>query len=125
VASAQNSSSGNQMWVNSQSVFSSWPTSAAFVLNPSANWWVDFSGNQNMASGTVLGWNADTGLSRDSVGVVDVGNGTAGDKSGAIDATLYKGPATAPSGSCSAIGWEFTQDGHATFCNGSTWVTKI
>jgi hypothetical protein len=85
-------------------------------------------------SAGVFGWNADasyasgtldTGLSRDSAGVVDVGNGTAGSTSGAIDATLYKGPATAPSGSCSAIGWEFTQDGHATFCNGSTWVTKI
>jgi hypothetical protein len=85
-------------------------------------------------SAGVFGWNSDahyasgtldTGLSRVAPGVVGVGNGTAGDASGAINATLYQGPATAPSGSCSAIGWEFTQDGHATFCNGSTWVTKI
>jgi hypothetical protein len=122
---AQNSSGGNQTWLNPQTVSMSWPTNAALVLNPSANDWWDFSGNETKASGTVLGWNSDTGLSRISAGVVGVGNGTAGDTSGAINATLYKGPATAPSGSCSAIGWEFTQDGHATFCNGSTWVTKI
>jgi hypothetical protein len=36
------------------------------------------------------------------------------------------GDATAPSGTCTTIGiWMFTQDGHATFCNGTTWVTKI
>jgi hypothetical protein len=87
-------------------------------------------GTNNVVFGGVAGWSTsggspDTGLSRISPGVVGVGNGTAGDTSGAINATLYQGPATAPSGSCSAIGWEFTQDGHATFCNGSTWVTKI
>ena len=38
---------------------------------------------------------------------------------------VQQGPATAPAGSCSILGWEFTQDGHATFCNGTTWVTKI
>jgi hypothetical protein len=63
-------------------------------------------------------------------GSVSLGNATAGDASGSlslssISATLYKGPATAPSGSCSSVGWTFSQDGHATFCNGSTWVTKI
>ena len=45
--------------------------------------------------------------------------------SGKIGAALYTGPATAPSGGCTAIGWVFSQDGHATFCNGSMWVTKI
>jgi hypothetical protein len=36
------------------------------------------------------------------------------------------GPATAPSGACSTSGaWVFSQDGHATFCNAGTWVTKI
>lgn len=36
------------------------------------------------------------------------------------------GPTTAPSGSCSTSGtWVFSQDGHATFCNGTTWVSKL
>jgi hypothetical protein len=36
------------------------------------------------------------------------------------------GPATAPSGSCTANGeWVFSQDGHATFCASGTWTTKI
>jgi hypothetical protein len=72
----------------------------------------------------------DTGLSRDSAGAIDVGNGAAGDKSGTLNAAtlaanLYKGPATAPTGACSVVGWVFSQDGHVTFCNGSTWITKI
>ncbi len=72
----------------------------------------------------------DTGLSRTASGAVALGDGTAGDSSGSlslssVSANLYRGPATAPSGSCTTIGWAFSQDGHATFCNGSTWVTKI
>jgi hypothetical protein len=85
VGFAQNTSSGNQFWINPQTVSLSWPTNAAFVLNPSANWWVDFSGNQNQTSGTVLGWNSDSAFSRDSAAVVDVGNGTAGNKSGTLN----------------------------------------
>ncbi len=72
----------------------------------------------------------DTGISRTAAGAVALGDGSAGDSSGSlslsnVSATLYRGPATAPSGACSAIGWAFSQDGHATFCNGSNWVTKI
>ena len=72
----------------------------------------------------------DTGLSREAAGVVDVGNGTQGDKSGTlsaatVSANVYKGPATAPTGTCSVVGWAFSQDGHISFCNGTTWVTKI
>ena len=72
----------------------------------------------------------DTGLSRDAAGVVDVGNGAQGDKSGTMNAAtlsanLYKGPETAPTGACSVVGWAFSQDGHISFCDGSTWVTKI
>ncbi len=38
----------------------------------------------------------------------------------------YAGPATAPSGACPVSGeWVFSQDGHATFCAGGTWTTKI
>lgn len=87
----------------------------------------------NLGSSGVFGWSPtaaseaalDTGISRTAAGAIAVGNGTAGDASGSVNATLYQGPATAPSGSCTAIGWEFTQDGHATFCNGTTWVSKI
>ncbi len=43
-----------------------------------------------------------------------------------LTAPSYRGPATAPSGSCTASGaWVFSQDGHATFCASGTWVTKI
>ena len=76
----QYGATGHQFWINPQANNPSFPTNAVFALNPSANWWVDFSGNQNQASGTVLGWNGDTGLSRDSADAVDCGNGTAGDK---------------------------------------------
>jgi hypothetical protein len=72
----------------------------------------------------------DTGISRTAAGAVVLGDGSAGDSSGSlslsnVSAGLYRGPATAPSGACSTIGWAFSQDGHATFCNGSTWVTKL
>ena len=56
----------------------------------------------------------DTGLSRTAAGAVALGNGTAGDSSGSlslsnVSAALYRGPATAPSGACSAIGWAFSR----------------
>ena len=47
--------SGNQTWFNSQAVNPTFPTYAALVLNPSANWWVDFSGNETANSVTVGG----------------------------------------------------------------------
>ena len=50
-----------------------------------------FSAGVKIASGQVLNWNADTGLSRDSVGVIDVGNGTQGDKSGTVQLTYLNG----------------------------------
>lgn len=58
-------------------VFASAPALAGFTN----------SGNAAQASGTVVAWNADTGLSRDSAGVVDVGNGTAANKSGSVNLT--------------------------------------
>lgn len=45
------------------------------------------SGTVAMSSGQVLKWSTDTGLSRDSAGVLDIGNGTAGNKSGTVQAT--------------------------------------
>lgn len=44
---------------------------------------------------------------------------------GGTNSDFYTGPAEAPKGSCSTVGWVFSQDGHATFCNGSEWVPKI
>jgi hypothetical protein len=77
------------------------------------------------ASGTV-----DTGISRVSPGVVAVGNGTAGDAGGTLNAAsingqLYKGPPSAPSGACSVVGWAFSQDGHISYCNGTAWIQKM
>ena len=33
--------------------------------------------------------------------------------------------ATQPTGSCSAIAWVLSNDGHITFCNGTTYVSKV
>jgi hypothetical protein len=45
---------------------------------------------------------------------------------GTLGSSQYVGPATAPSGGCATNGaWVFSQDGHATFCAGGSWVTKI
>jgi hypothetical protein len=53
--------------------------------------YVDAAGDNYVAPSAVFGWDSslgvpDTGLSRDAPGVVDVGNGTAGDASGTIKA---------------------------------------
>ena len=89
---------------------------------------------------TALGWMAnsvttngatpDTAFTRTAAGAVALGNGAAGDASGSLAAgslaaAIYKGPATAPTGACSVVGWAFSQDGHASFCNGSSWQLKI
>jgi hypothetical protein len=63
------------------------PAGAALVVNPSANFYVDTSGN--------------------------------------VNAQLYKGPASAPSGACSEVGWAFSQDGHISYCNGTAWIQKM
>jgi hypothetical protein len=65
------------------------------------------------------------GFSQISPGAISVDGATVLDGLGSIKAALYNGPTVAPSGSCTAIGWVFSQDGHGTFCNGTTWVTKI
>ena len=77
------------------------------------------------ASGDAGTTQPDTGFSRTAPGTVWLGNGTNGDKTGLFGAAEFTGPATAPSGACSVIGWAFSQDGHATFCNGTSWATKI
>ena len=38
---------------------------------------------------------------------------------------LVTGYPNSPSGTCTVVGWMFSQDGHATFCNGANWVPKI
>jgi hypothetical protein len=45
---------------------------------------VTITGALNLASGQVLNWNSDLGLSRDSAGILDLGNGAQGDKSGTL-----------------------------------------
>lgn len=47
------------------------------------------TGDTILSSGKVIKWNNDTGISRDSAGVLDLGNGTQGNKSGSLNlATL-------------------------------------
>jgi hypothetical protein len=80
---------------------------------------------------TVLGFTSavetlpDSGISRLGPASLAVGNGTKGDTSGSISAAVYQGPATAPNGACSTVGWAFSQDGHISYCNGSTWTQKM
>ena len=72
-------------------------TSALFDFDSgNASWWADSSGDVGIVA--VLGWagqsagsysvntTMDTGISRDSAGVFDFGNGTAGNKTGTINA---------------------------------------
>jgi len=55
------------------------PAVAGTSTNP-----ITISNSLQLPSGTVYNWNADTGLSRDAAGIVDVGNGTAGNSSAFI-----------------------------------------
>jgi hypothetical protein len=58
-----------------------WPGVAGTATNP-----ILISNSVQLPSGTVRSWNGDTGLSRDSAAVIDIGNGTAADKSGTLNA---------------------------------------
>lgn len=40
----------NKVWFNPQATSPTFPTNASLVLNPSANWWVDTSGNHHATS---------------------------------------------------------------------------
>lgn len=57
--------SGPKTWFNSQAIFPTFPANAALALNPSANWWVDYSGNQTLnnliINGTCTGCGAGGG----------------------------------------------------------------
>ena len=63
------------------------PSVAVTITNP-----ILISNSLQLPSGTVYSIGGDTGLSRSSAGVFLVGNGTAGDSSGAIIATTLKLP---------------------------------
>ncbi len=66
-------------------------------------------------------------LDQTNTGQIDVGTGALQSKAGSLamlNMTLggyLLGATTAPTGSCMVEGWEFTQDGKASYCNGSTW----
>lgn len=60
------------------------PAVAGVPANP-----ILFSNGINIPAATVFSINTDTGLSRASAGVVDVGNGTAGNASGTVNAAQY------------------------------------
>lgn len=57
------------------------PAVAGTITNP-----LSFSNSIEIPSGTVFQISTDTGISRDSAGVIDIGNGTAGNASGSIKA---------------------------------------
>lgn len=73
------------------------PATAGTSTNP-----ITISNSVQLPIGTVYNWNADTGLSRDSAGVVDVGTGAAGSKAGTINATTANITGTATVGTLSA-----------------------
>ncbi len=78
------------------------PATAGTATNPIA-----VSNSLNLVSGTVYGWNADTGLSRVAAGVIGVGTGAAASVAGSIQAAVFAGPqqdkVTVLSGSSDAI----------------------
>lgn len=61
------------------------PAIAGTSTNP-----ILFSNSINIPSGTVFSLNNDTGISRASAGTIDVGNGTAGNASGYVNAAGYQ-----------------------------------
>ena len=66
------------------------PAIAGTAANP-----LSFSNGINIPSGTAFSINNDTGISRDSAGVLDIGNGTPGDTSGQITVNKINGGGTA------------------------------
>lgn len=94
--------------------------------------------NDDLSAGFVWGAGGSTetnyGVSRqmffrDTINNVTIGKynpvGTLWTLNGLTNATLT-GPATEPTGACTTNGmWVFSQDGAASFCNGTTWVQKI
>jgi hypothetical protein len=81
-----------------------------------------------LASGTVTLGLLQNGVSGQPINVIQNGGGalTLNVEGGLGVTTGMKGPVTAPTGSCTSNGlWEFSQDGHATFCSSGTWTTKI
>ncbi len=50
------------------------------------------SGNIGITSGNIIAWNSDTSLSRTAAGVLALGNGTQGSKSGTLQLTAVQGP---------------------------------
>jgi len=65
------------------------------------------------------------GITQTAAGQLSVDTTAQGNGLGTLKAAEFSGPAVAPSGACTVIGWAFSQDGHATFCNGTSWATKI
>jgi hypothetical protein len=82
-------------------------------------------------SNGVLGFNSstavfDTGFSRDSAGVVDLGNGSAGDKSGSLNLTnlTVTGTCTGCGGSGGSMTWPAAA-GIAVYGGSSAWGTSL
>lgn len=71
------SSAGTVEFASPPPIGSTTPNTGAFTT-------LSATQDVSLSTGKVIKWNSDTGLSRDAAGVIDVGNGTQGDKSGRL-----------------------------------------
>lgn len=65
---------------------------------------ISITGSLGIASGQVIAWNSDTGISRVSAGVLAVGNGTAANASGTINAAVVAATTSLTAGVLIATG---------------------
>ena len=87
--------------------------------------WVNYYGGPDydrMKNG-VIGFTIDA--SGNYIDIGDCSTSAAGHYNMPIRTHGVRGPATAPSGSCSVIQWTFSDDGHISFCDGSTWHSTL
>lgn len=85
VTATGNVSAGGTLLVTGVATFTGVPVFSSGVGAISSTQ-ITNTGDTLLSTGKVLKWNADTGLSRDAAGVLDVGNGTQGDITGGIKA---------------------------------------
>jgi hypothetical protein len=73
----------------------------------------------------LLSTSTDAGVGTFGVGNYDETGKLAAGPWNRLSSSIYTGPPTAPSGACKFVGWAFSQDGRATYCDGSTWHSKL
>lgn len=134
---ALDGSGANKTWFNSQTASPSWPSNASLVLNPSANWYVDFSGNEtnnSVTAGNVTDSALTTGLVGNTSGLLGtitaLPNGTTAttqsvsDNSTKIATTAFVAAATYLSGTTASIGGSLLA-GAGSCTTGTATVTGV